>query len=73
MQKTYSVILFLAVLFSVNAQTVINVTENITTDATWSSNNVYMLDGLVFVDSLATLTIEPGTVIKWHQAHRNHQ
>ena len=64
MQKTYSVILFLAVLFSVNAQTVINVTENITTDATWSSNNVYMLDGLVFVDSLATLTIEPGTVIK---------
>ena len=31
---------------------------------TWTSNNVYLLDGFVFVNSGQTLTIEPGTVIK---------
>ena len=30
----------------------------------WTANNTYILDGFVFVDSTATLTIEPGTVIK---------
>lgn len=30
----------------------------------WTSNNVYLLQGLVYIDSLATLTIEPGTVIR---------
>ena len=30
----------------------------------WTSNNTYILDGFVFVDSTATLTIEAGTVIK---------
>lgn len=31
---------------------------------TWTKNNVYLLDGPVYVDSLATLTIEAGTVIR---------
>ena len=31
---------------------------------TWTRNNVYLLQGLVYVDSLATLTIEAGTVIR---------
>jgi hypothetical protein len=31
---------------------------------TFSADTVYILDGMVFVDSLATLTIEAGTVIK---------
>jgi hypothetical protein len=31
---------------------------------TWTKNNVYVLSGPVYVDSLATLTIEPGTVIR---------
>jgi hypothetical protein len=35
----------------------------ITTNTTWTSDKVYMLKGLVYVDSLVTLTIEPGTVI----------
>ncbi len=30
----------------------------------WNSNNTYLLDGRVFVDSGAVLTIEPGTVIR---------
>ena len=30
----------------------------------WTSNNTYILDGLVFVEQGAKLYIEPGTVIK---------
>ncbi len=33
-------------------------------NVTWTSNNTYILDGLVFVNEGQTLTIEPGTVIK---------
>ncbi len=34
------------------------------TSITWVKDSVYLLQGLVFVDSLVTLTIEPGTIIK---------
>ncbi len=37
--------------------------SEITANTTWTSNNVYTLKGLVFVRG-ATLTIQPGTVIK---------
>jgi hypothetical protein len=40
------------------------VTENITADATWTSDNVYQLGGRIAVEAGATLTIEPGTIIK---------
>ena len=30
----------------------------------WTANNTYILDGIVFVEEGATLTIEPGTVIQ---------
>ncbi len=30
----------------------------------WTSDNTYILHGFVFVDSTATLTIEPGTIVK---------
>jgi hypothetical protein len=33
-------------------------------NVTFESGNTYILDGIVFVDSAATLTIEPGTIIK---------
>ena len=36
----------------------------ITADETWTSNNIYILAGKVVVDDGATLTIEPGTIIK---------
>jgi hypothetical protein len=32
---------------------------------TWTSNNTYVLDGLVFVEDCGSLTIEPGTVVKF--------
>jgi hypothetical protein len=31
---------------------------------TWTSNNIYVLDGRVVVDEGVTLTIEPGTIVK---------
>ena len=36
----------------------------ITTNTTWTKNNVYLLQGLVYVDSTVTLTIEAGTLIR---------
>ena len=42
----------------------ITVSDDITEDAFWTADNTYLLDGLIFVDSEATLTIEAGTVIK---------
>jgi hypothetical protein len=33
-------------------------------NVTWTANNTYHLNGFVFVEDGATLTIEPGTVIK---------
>lgn len=51
--------------------TTVTVSGTITTNTTWTSNNVYLLSGLVYVDSLVTLTIEPGTIIRGDFAIRN--
>jgi hypothetical protein len=40
------------------------VTGSITTNTTWTANNIYLLSGIVYVNSGITLTIEPGTVIR---------
>jgi hypothetical protein len=40
------------------------VTSNITTNTTWYSDTVYQLGGRIAVEDGATLTIQPGTVIK---------
>ena len=45
----------------------VTITNDITSNTTWSAANEYLLDGLIFVDPGATLTIEPGTVIKAKQ------
>lgn len=37
---------------------------DITSNTTWTSNNVYLIDGFVYVTNGATLTIQPGTVIR---------
>jgi hypothetical protein len=49
-------------LFAVS-QTVIVTDADLTGDATWTSDNVYLLDGFVYLEE-GTLTIEAGTVIK---------
>ncbi|MBI9071990.1 MAG: T9SS type A sorting domain-containing protein [Melioribacteraceae bacterium] len=43
---------------------VVVVTDDITSNTSWSSSNEYHLNGLIFVHEGATLTIQPGTVIK---------
>ena len=43
---------------------VITVSGTITSNTTWTCNNTYLLSGFVYVKSGATLTIEPGTIIK---------
>ena len=40
------------------------VNEDITENTTWTSGNTYIISGRIFVHNGATLTIEPGTVIK---------
>jgi hypothetical protein len=40
------------------------ITGKITTNTTWSATNQYLLSGFVYVEAGATLTIEPGTIIK---------
>lgn len=47
-----------------NQLPMVSVTADISADETWTANNTYLLDGLIFVNDGATLTIEPGTVIK---------
>ncbi|WKZ66005.1 MAG: hypothetical protein QY325_14700 [Flavobacteriales bacterium] len=42
----------------------VEVTANITTNTTWTSNNKYLLKGFIYVEDGATLTIQPGTIIK---------
>jgi hypothetical protein len=42
----------------------VNVTTDVTADSTWYATNTYVLRTVVYVDNGATLTIEPGTVVK---------
>lgn len=52
-------------LFSLGAYaTTITVSGNITTNTTWTNDNIYLLSGFVYVKSGATLTIQEGTLIK---------
>ena len=53
--------------FMLPAQTVITVTDasfGVGATVNWTSNNIYIMDGLVYVDSASVLNIEAGTVIK---------
>lgn len=42
----------------------VTVSGEITTNTTWTSGNVYLIQGFLYVRSGATLTIQPGTVIR---------
>ncbi|MBP7185083.1 MAG: hypothetical protein KBA06_06215, partial [Saprospiraceae bacterium] len=47
-----------------NNKEVIEISGTITTNTIWSENKKYLLKGFVYVEAGATLTIEPGTIIK---------
>jgi hypothetical protein len=49
---------------TLGAQQVVTVTQDITTNTTWTAINKYRLSGFIHVQNGATLTIEPGTVIE---------
>ena len=46
----------------------VDVTENIVTSTTWTADNVYFLQGVIYVEPGASLTIEPGTLIRGNTA-----
>ena len=48
--------------------TSVTVSANITVDTRWTANNTYLLSGPIYVNNNATLTIEPGTVIRGNKA-----
>jgi hypothetical protein len=69
MQHMKKIITLMVVLFAVSISLLaadITVTDDGsgTGTVTWTSDNVYILDGFVFVNDGQTLTIEAGTVIK---------
>lgn len=66
MKKLLQLIAFtMIVLWSANSYAaLITVSGDITTNTTWTSDNVYFLNGFVYVKGGATLTIEAGTLIK---------
>ena len=57
-------LLTLLLVFTIPATGQQVVSSNIAANATWTSENTYVLDGLIFVEAGATLTIEAGTVVK---------
>ncbi|MCY7352835.1 MAG: IPT/TIG domain-containing protein [Cytophagaceae bacterium] len=50
--------------FSLAPKSVVDVMGNITASATWTADKVYLLKGFVYVKDGATVTIQPGTIIK---------
>ena len=48
----------------------VEVSGEIKTSTTWTADKIYLLKGFVFVTEGATLTIEPGTIIKGDKASK---
>jgi hypothetical protein len=68
MNKLYSAFLLLLAGFSASAQSTIDITDaDLVAGQTynWTSNNIYVLEGTVFVEDGATLNIEAGTLVKF--------
>ena len=63
MKSLFSLLVAMIVSFGLWSQTSVTVSGS-TGTTTWTSNNTYILDGYVFVNSGQVLTIEAGTVIK---------
>lgn len=71
--KFYYFLLFLFLLLLVFNLASIEVGGNLTEDTTWSpDNNPYLVTGVVYIESDVTLTILPGTIIKFNDALLNY-
>lgn len=53
-----------AVINVVEEVTTVNIAANLTSDATWETGKTYVLQSRISVESGATLTIQPGVIIK---------
>lgn len=63
MKKVLFNLMFLLLLTGgLSAQIIVS--GDITSNTNWTNNNIYLLNGWVYVKSGATLTIQPGTIIK---------
>lgn len=62
MKKSLFILFF--VLSAIIADAQIIITGELTSNTTWTNDNIYILSGWVYVRAGATLTIEPGTIIK---------
>ncbi|WP_235207239.1 hypothetical protein [Pedobacter sp. V48] len=49
---------------------VVTVTGDVATSTTWTADKIYLLKGNVYVTGNATLTIQPGTIIKGDKASK---
>ncbi|MDZ7266692.1 MAG: T9SS C-terminal target domain-containing protein, partial [candidate division KSB1 bacterium] len=66
-RKVVPLLLSLPILIFAQNRPIVNVTDASIgpgQSVTWTADNVYLLNGFVFVEEGATLTIEAGTVIK---------
>jgi hypothetical protein len=68
MKNFYLMLGALAVTTSINAQNIVNITDASLVGGqtyNWTKNNVYLVDGLTFLEEGGILNIEAGTVIKF--------
>ena len=66
--------LLIALIFAVSAtfaQKARTISGSITSDVTFFNDTIYTLDGYVFVKNNATLTIQPGTIVKGKSGNRS--
>ncbi len=70
MKKFLLILLAAAALlvYKANAQSVITVSGDISSNTSWTNNNIYLLSGFVYVTNNAILSIQPGTIIKGDKA-----
>lgn len=55
----------------VNTGNVVEVSGDISANTTWTADKIYLLKGFVYVTNGATLTIEPGTIIKGEKVSKS--
>jgi len=70
MKKSFILALLSMISFAQAQTTVDTIQSDITTNTTWNSGTIYLLTGNRFVKNGATLTIEPGTIIRGDKASK---
>lgn len=64
MQKNLLLVFALLTAIFTEAQNIVNITTDITSDQNWTNNNIYVIEDRIYVTNNAVVTIQPGTIIK---------